>query len=207
MGRGLVVAALGCALALSACTGGSSGDRPGASGTMPSATVSAIPAVRVGATTAVTPSAPEALPVLGRADTSDDGVRLSIALNEVRVSGQLLQVSFTVTNRQPTGANHWQVSDFFADGVSQAASSTFSSVDAFTVDGMYVLDPKNAKRYLVARDPNHVCVCTGNTSGTFIDSGSSMTFTGTYKAPPEDVTAVTVVVPNTPPFQNVPVQR
>jgi hypothetical protein len=196
-----------CVLVLAACAGrSSSGDRAAPSGATPAGSApSSIGIMRVGATTAATPSDVAALPTLRAATTQAGAVPLAISLNEVRVSGRLMQVTFTVTNRQPAAnPNSWHVADFFNNGVHEA-NGAYSYPDHTSVDGVYVLDPKNAKRYLVARDPNQLCVC--SIGSHFIKGGRSVTFTGTYQAPPADVTAVTVVIPKTAPFENVPVQR
>jgi hypothetical protein len=147
-------------------------------------------------------------PVLGQATTADQDTPLSVALTEVRVLGQLLQVSFTVRNMTPAAdaGIGWTVGTFFSNGTQDAVGVKANSADFSTIDGVYVLDPKNAKRYLVARDPRGVCACTG-TSSTYVKGGTPVTFTGTFKAPPPDVATVTVVIPKVAPFENVPVQR
>ena len=49
--------------------------------------------------------------------------------------------------------------------------------------------------------------CTGNTGDIFVKGSTPTTFTSSFKAPPPDVTTVTVVIPRVAPFENVPVQR
>jgi hypothetical protein len=195
---------------LSGCglPGGSSGTTPATTAAAPSAGSSAASASGSGTPAPAASAAPADLPVIAQATTSGGkNLPLRISLNRLTVSGELLQLTFSVTNTgAPEKGHKFQVAQFFADGVSQT-DSAFSTADAFTVDGVYLLDPKNAKRYLVARNANRVCVCSGHLSDTFIGAGTTNTFSATFKAPPADVTTMTVVIPKTAPFENVPVQR
>lgn len=165
------------------------------------------PSTSAGAASASASAAPADLPVLAQATTSAQDIPLRVAVNRLRAQGQLLQLTFSVTNTgTPPDAKSWQVAQFFADGIGEPGL-TDSTADAFSVDGVYLLDPKNAKRYLVARGGTKLCVCTGNTSSLNIAPGTTVAFDATFKAPPDDVTSLTVVIPKTPAFANVPVQR
>jgi hypothetical protein len=158
--------------------------------------------------TSVTATSPTvALPVLAQADISAGRTKLRVAVNELRASGQLMQLTFTVTNTEPESVTgNWQVGTFFADGVYQAEGTNVATLDGLSVDGVYLVDPANAKRYLVARTPDHVCVCTTNTSTVFVGPGQSVPLTATFKAPPPEVTTLRVQIPKAPAF-DVPVQR
>lgn len=146
-------------------------------------------------------------PVLAQAETSDNGIPLRIALTEVRVHGQLLTVSVAATNLLAAPeTKSWQVSGFFSNGIFDATDA-LSVPEANTADGIYVLDDTNAKRYLVARNQQKLCVCTGDLSRVFATPGRSITVTATFKAPPPEVTTVTVQVPHAKAFTGVPVQR
>ncbi|HEX2805669.1 MAG TPA: hypothetical protein VHN80_05830 [Kineosporiaceae bacterium] len=175
----------------------------------PASAAAASPGPASDGAAAATPASEPAGAVLGRAATSAQDVPLSVALTQVRVLGQLLQVSFTVTNTTPPPdrGSGWQVNTFFSNGINDALAPDFGGPDSTSIDGVYLLDPKNAKRYLVARDPNGLCACTGNTGAIFVKAGTPVTFTSTFKAPPPDVTTMTVVIPKLPPFENIAVQR
>jgi hypothetical protein len=68
--------------------------------------------------------------------------------------------------------------------------------------GAYLLDATNKKKYTVVRDSERRCVCSGIDA---VEPGKRMNLWATFPAPPEDVTAVTVVVPQFEPIENVPI--
>jgi hypothetical protein len=68
--------------------------------------------------------------------------------------------------------------------------------------GAYLLDAANAKKYLVVRDSDGQCVCSGIDS---VPPGESLNLWATYPAPPAEVTTVTVIVPQFEPLEGVPV--
>jgi hypothetical protein len=147
------------------------------------------------------------LPVLAQARTADNGYPLQVTVNRLKVEGQLLQLTFSVTNATNNrDANAWQPSSFFTNGMWDTEVNAFSLADAYTVDGVYLIDPKNAKRYLVARADSRLCVCT-MTKEIKVAPGTTASFDATFKAPPQDVSTLTVVIPKTPAFTSVPVQR
>lgn len=150
------------------------------------------------------------LPVLATRRTAAGDRAIRVDLNQVRASGQVLEVTFTARNTDPSGSSsndRWQVSGFFGNGVYDAAGSSFSDADVFSADGVYVIDTVNAKRYLVARDANSVCVCSGNLAGTSIGPGQGVVLTATFRAPPPEVTTVDVAIPHAGTFAGVAVQR
>jgi hypothetical protein len=70
----------------------------------------------------------------------------------------------------------------------------------------YVLDPKNKKKHLVVTDSQ------GKVIGTdipFTDLGPKGTLAvwAKFPAPPPDVDKITVVLPKTPPFEDVPIGK
>lgn len=77
---------------------------------------------------------------------------------------------------------------------------------------MTLVDRKNRKRYLVARvDPNTTLdgrdsqyLASSGLSKVFVKPGQSIALYATFGAPPDDVTAVDVVIPQVPVFENVP---
>ena len=70
-----------------------------------------------------------------------------------------------------------------------------------TFSGAYLLDAANKKKYLVVRDTEGVCVCSGIAG---LDDGKKTNIWATYPAPPLDVTAMTVIVPLFEPIEGVP---
>jgi hypothetical protein len=71
-----------------------------------------------------------------------------------------------------------------------------------TFSGAYLLDPTNKKKYLVVRDTEGQCVCSGVDN---LEDGKKMNIWATYPAPPADVTKVTLVVPLFEPIEGVPI--
>ena len=71
-----------------------------------------------------------------------------------------------------------------------------------TFSGAYILDATNKKKYLVVRDADGQCVCSGVDN---IDDGKKMNIWATYPAPPPDVQKVTVIVPLFEPIEGVPI--
>jgi hypothetical protein len=134
---------------------------------------------------------------------------LTVTVNELRVSGQLLQLTWTVSNTS-TGDKTWSVNQFFSNQVTDPTGSGAQSKDresdTYSADGVYLLDTAGAKRYLVARDQTGVCACTAGLLATRVDPGASLTFTATFKAPPADVSTMRVVIPHVRPF-DLAVQR
>lgn len=68
--------------------------------------------------------------------------------------------------------------------------------------GAYLLDAVNKKKYMVVRDSDKKCVCSGITT---LEPGKKMNIWATYPAPPADVAKVTVVVPLFEPIEGVPI--
>lgn len=71
-----------------------------------------------------------------------------------------------------------------------------------TFSGAYLLDAPNKKKYLVVRDAENKCVCSGVEN---LDAGARMNIWATYPAPPADVQKLTVIVPLFEPIEGVPI--
>jgi hypothetical protein len=145
-----------------------------------------------------------ALPVLATHDIGNAGGKASVDLNEVRVTGKVAQVTFTARNDDDS--HLWDLGGFFADGVIQWTGSAVDQghVDQFTVDGVYLIDPVGAKRYLAARAADGSCACS---DGPLLDPGGSATLTVLFAAPPAGVDALDVHIPGAAPFTGAPVSR
>ncbi len=193
-----------CPAGLAACSGDDNGD-----GAKPTAGSSA----GTGATPAVgaspSPGATAAdLPVLGSRKTTDGSLPLQVDLNEVRVSGQVMTVTYTMRNLLPgsSPAGRWQIAEFLDDGLSEKLADGSSEL-GLTSDGVYVVDSAAAKRYLVARDTEGRCVCSSDLSNAFVGPGQGMVLTGVFGAPPASTTKVDVYVPHAGSFPGITISR
>jgi len=95
-----------------------------------------------------------------------------------------------------------QISGTFSDGQNQAEGIT----DLESFDGPALIDPEGRRKYLVARDPEGLCVCSNNLSGTFAEKGAPISLEATLSAPPPDVKTVDLVIPNVQTFSDVPLE-
>jgi outer membrane protein OmpA-like peptidoglycan-associated protein len=161
-------------------------------------------------------------PVLAsRTGTDPDGntgepFPFQVDLNEVRVSGRLMQVTLTARNPAPpvnvvgetATENGWQISDTFTDGITQGVLE----VDAFSADGIYVVDPAADRRYLPGRIPvedgdgtSTACACSTHLSDRFVPGGDGTEITALFAAPAPGTSTVDVFVPNVGMFPGIPV--
>src|SRR4051812_26788193 len=191
-GAGRLLLALAVGLALTACS------------TTTAGTGSPTPVAPAGDQPAGGPPAP--LPVLQSrgavASTSSGPVPLAIDLNEVRVVENVLQVTFTARNTltaDPATAP-WQVGGYFSDGAAARDAPD-------TVDGVYVLDPVNARRHLPGRNPDGQCLCSGSLYGVSVLPGNGAVLVATFAAPAPGVDVVNVYVPQAGEFDAVKVAR
>ena len=119
------------------------------------------------------------------------GARLRILKLE-RSGPGTVTLEFAMVNEGEDFFNEHDFKDLdFADG----------STD--DVGGTYLLDEENGKRYLVLRDSQEECVCSQSVQA--IDPGESASYFAKFPAPPEDVTEISVVVPNWPAVDAVPI--
>ncbi|SBT38088.1 hypothetical protein [Micromonospora narathiwatensis] len=125
-----------------------------------------------------------------------------VELYELRRRDGFVNVNVKMTRTdQGTGNDDWQVGDTFEG---DTISLTFA--------GVTLVDRKNRKRYLVARvDPDTApggkdsqYLASTNLSKIFVKPDQSIWLYATFGAPPDDVTAVDVVIPRVPVFENVP---
>lgn len=134
---------------------------------------------------------------LATRDASDNGNQVRIALTSLAREGELATLNFRATALS-TRHTAWQVGGFFGDLKGSGGSS-------LAANGLYLIDTKNKKKHLVAADAGGGCVCSTNLSATFVRAGQSVVLSATFAAPPPDVTAVDVFVPNVGTFRNVPI--
>jgi hypothetical protein len=153
------------------------------------------------------PTPIEELPVVATRAASAGGLPIEVDLNGVRVSGTVMTVLFTVRNE---GQERLDVNQTFDDGLQNALGEDadgFAVQNAFTADGVYVLDGVNTKRHTVARDTTGRCVCSGALSGVGLETGQEAVLTATFTAVPEGVETVSVAIPLVGEFADVPVTR
>ena len=117
----------------------------------------------------------------------------------IKRNERLVSLTFAVTLAD--SAERFQVADFFSDSNYDASDG-----EGHAVDGVQLLDTKNAKLHQVASDGAKHCVCSRGLSAAFLEPGQTMLFTAAYGAPPEDVTSMDVQVPHFGTVSNVPVQ-
>ncbi|MEV4171793.1 hypothetical protein [Nonomuraea sp. NPDC049709] len=133
-----------------------------------------------------------------------------IASREVKVgSGDTYgkaKVEITALKRQGrTASLNWTVTA--TDGKVNMHNGMGSAVLDFTVSGVSLIDPVNAKRYRVARNgtgQDAECVCSG-TQGQFLESGEAVTLYAVFAAPPADVTKINVEMPMIGVLTDVPI--
>ena len=153
------------------------------------------------------PTPVEELPVVATRTASTGGLPVEVDLNGVQVSGTVMTVLFTVRN---AGQERLDVNQAFDDGLQNALAEDadgFGVQNAFTADGVYVLDGVNAKRHTVARDTTGRCVCSGALQLVGLETGQEAVLTATFTAVPEGVETVSVVIPLVGEFADVPLTR
>lgn len=200
----LILASL---LSLAGCT------LPGTSQSSAPPSVASSPPATVAPTaqpTATSTTAPE-LPVIATKSISLSGRSATVMLNEVVVRNGVTSITWTLRNDQSPERDGLgiQMTDQFGDGKRARVPGTNQEVpeDGAYVDGVYLLDTVNRLRYLPARDAEGTCVCTYAPSSVFIRAGASQSFDAVFKAVPDGVATIDVVIPRAGTFRSVPVQR
>ncbi|WP_043627012.1 hypothetical protein [Nonomuraea candida] len=113
-------------------------------------------------------------------------------ITELKRQGRTVSLSWTVTA---------------TDGKVNLHNGMGTGTFDYTVSGVSLIDPVNAKRYRVARNgtgEDAKCVCSG-TQGQFLESGEASTLYAVFAAPPADVTKVNVELPMIGVLTDVPI--
>ena len=92
----------------------------------------------------------------------------------------------------------------FDDGIVQPIRGSDSKENGFSVDGIYLIDPRHAQKYLVARDADNRCICDVDLSDSGFAKQRPLNLSATYGAPAADVQSVDVFVPHFGTFSDVP---
>lgn len=201
----IAIAAAGCSEG-----GGSQSDDQGGSSSVPSPFEDT--STDTGTDTA--PPAPEGEPapqepsrVLAGRDGQIDGQAVRLDIIDLRRSGATAALTFQLSmpdamdDSSGSGLGA-QVGQTFDDGV-----ATGESPDALsTLDGVSLIDTKNAKRHLAGRDASGLCVCDANLNGVFVEAAAPVALSATFAAPPPDVQQMDVVIPRFGTFKDVPLQ-
>ncbi|MEU4510683.1 lipoprotein [Nonomuraea wenchangensis] len=154
-----------------------------------------------------TASAPEQQPEPASAPPQQSAV---IASKETKVGvGDMYgeaRVDLTGLKRQGrTATLTWVVTAL--DGKVNVHNGLGTGTLDFTVSGVALIDPVNAKRYRVARNGTGAdaeCVCSG-TQGQFLKKGEASTLYAVFAAPPADVSTINVEMPGIGVFTDVPI--
>ena len=153
-----------------------------------------------GATTTAAVSSP---PLATRVSTMNgDPVMLSIdSLTRVGATVELTISLTTNATDRPC------VCQTFDDGEYEKITSPGATdiSGGSTLDGIYLVDNTDAKKYPVARDSYNQCVCDTNLLGTYVYQGAPLFLSATFGAPPGYVKAVNVFIPHYGTFVNVPI--
>lgn len=156
------------------------------------------------------------LDIIASRESSVDGHEVELELNTVRASGKTMTVMFTVRNKSD---DKWQIAGAFDSGdltlplneqSGEADAGDELSIDGpnrRTTDGVTVTDNVNGLVYRAAFDSSGHCLCSTGLSGTFVSPDHAVILSTRFAAPPEDVAAVSVEIPNFGTFDDVPVQR
>jgi hypothetical protein len=126
------------------------------------------------------------------------GDRIKVTLTSLAREGGLATLNFSATAVEPRSTTGWQVSSAF--GSDEGPGNT-----SLAANGVYLIDGKNKKKHPAASDSSGQCVCSSNLSATFLHKGQSVVLSVTFAAPPANVNAVDVHIPNAGMFRNVPV--
>jgi hypothetical protein len=137
-------------------------------------------------------------------DGAISGTPVKLELLQLKRGGETSVLTFRIAT---VGGDEVQIGEIFDDGANQeieGAATADSPVNTTSMDGITLVDTQNRKRYLVGRDSKNACACESDLGGVFLGS-DPVILSATYAAPPEDVSAMDVLVPRFGTFKDVPV--
>jgi len=123
-------------------------------------------------------------------DGEASGIRL--AVQDLKVANGVATLRFTVLNEADTPLNYNTMRDP-------------NNGEGGSVDGIYLIDAANKKKYLVVKDADKHCLCSRNLE--HFASKSSANLWAKFPAPPDSVQKIGVVVPHFIPMDDVPISR
>jgi len=127
---------------------------------------------------------------VAKTDGEASGIRLEV--QDLKVASGVATLRFTVVNESDKQLNYSTMIDP-------------SGGEGGTVDGVYLIDAANKKKYLVVRDADKHCLCSRKLE--HFPPKSSANLWAKFPAPPESVQKVGVVVPHFIPMDDVPISR
>lgn len=132
-----------------------------------------------------------------------------IATREAKVAsgdGGTARADVTSLKRQgKTVTLNWTIT--VVDGEVNIHNGMGSATLDYSVSGVSLIDPVNAKRYRVARNgtgSDAQCVCS-DTQGNFLKKGQTVTLYALFAAPPADVTKINIEMPMIGVLTDVPI--
>ncbi|KAB8197539.1 hypothetical protein FH608_003020 [Nonomuraea phyllanthi] len=140
-------------------------------------------------------SAQESAPIATReveVSLSGDRGKARADINELKRQGRTLTLTWRVTA---------------TDGRVVLGTGLGTGPTDYTVSGVSLIDPVNAKRYRVARNgpgQDAECVCSA-TMGNRLETGEASTLYAVFAAPPPDVTKINIEMPMIGVFTDVPI--
>ncbi|MEU6720128.1 hypothetical protein ABZ897_52460 [Nonomuraea sp. NPDC046802] len=144
----------------------------------------------VAQTTAPPTVAPDKVLASREGTLSDTTFRIDVV--QLIRRDRFVNLTFTATVTKTSEVLGWQVHNAFS-AVAKANP---------TVDGVFLVDVKNAKKHLVALDSEGGCVCS-RIESLFLKQDQTAVFSATFAAPPADVGSVDVHIPNVGTLANV----
>jgi len=144
-------------------------------------------------------------PALASRDGLVDKQPVTLQIAELKRSGSTTALILRLQEGPGAGTTA-QVAETFDDGLfeKQTGNGATSISGGSSLDGVFLIDAKNRKKYLVGRDPTGACACESNLSTAFVGKSAPLLLSATFGAPPADVRAVDVFVPHFGTFKDVP---
>lgn len=173
-------------------------------------TVTVAPAATTTHATGTTPSGNTTTtatvsPPLATRAASIDHQPVTLSIVDLKRSGTTAELTIQLSTKSSEQA---QVADTFDDGIFQkiATPDASSIAGGDSLDGIYLIDTTNSKKYPVARDSNNACLCDTDLSDAFVANSAPMFLSATFGVPPPTVKAVNVFTPHYGTFVNVPIR-
>jgi hypothetical protein len=139
---------------------------------------------------------PRAEPLVSQ-EVHSDGATVRVDITGLTRQGRLATLTWNITMVRQNAKGWWYPGTRMSD----------NNVNGYDVSAVSLVDPVNAKRYLVARSGGEQgeCVCSSTGSSDPLQPGDSVSLFATFTAPPPDVTRVDVELKELGAFSGVPV--
>lgn len=127
--------------------------------------------------------------------SDDEALRLHAELLSLTRATDVVTLEFSLQAVGVVGT--WSANDSFSEGP--------NATGLYTMNGVTLLDLVNGNRHLTLLDEAGACLCSSGLGS--IEGDQRLELYAQFPAPPPEVTAVSVVIPNIPPFENVPISE